>query len=59
MVTEAEVERSFRKLLNSGPLNQEMWEKGEELLEQLRAESPLRHRLASELDELRDMITTQ
>jgi hypothetical protein len=59
LVTESEVERSFRKLLKTGPMTQDMAEKAEELLEQLRAESPLRHRLASELDELRDMIATK
>lgn len=55
MVTEAEVERSFRNLLKTKPLNQEVWEKGEALLEQLRAESPLRHRLSAELEELREI----
>ncbi|MGE0758433.1 MAG: hypothetical protein AB7O38_15505 [Pirellulaceae bacterium] len=55
MLTEAEVERSFRKLLKGGPYNQEVYEKGEALLEQLRPESPLRHRLASELEELREL----
>lgn len=58
MLTEAEVERSFRKLLKAGPLNQETFEKGEALLEQLRPESPLRHRLSSELEELRELSIT-
>lgn len=55
LITEAEVERSFRKLVKSGQFNQEIFEKGEALLEQLRPESPLRHRLSIELDELRDL----
>ena len=55
LLTEAEVERSFRKLLKGGPFNQEVFEKGEALLEQLRPESPLRHRLTSELEELREL----
>jgi hypothetical protein len=55
LLTEAEVERSFRKLLNGGKPNEETFEKGEVLLEQLRPESPLRHRLASELEELREL----
>lgn len=55
MLTEAEVERSFRKLLKNEPFSQEVFDRGEELLEQLRPESPLRHRLASELEELRDI----
>jgi hypothetical protein len=54
LLTEAEVERSFRKLVKGG-INQETIEKGEALLEQLRPESPLRHRLSSELDELREL----
>ena len=33
----------------------ELLDKAEALLDQLRPESPLRHRLWSELDELRDM----
>jgi hypothetical protein len=55
LLTEAEVERTFRKLLKAGPFNQEVFEKGEDLLEQLRPESPLRHRLANELEELREL----
>jgi hypothetical protein len=54
LLTEAEVERSFRKLLKSGPLSLEILEKGEALLEKLRPESPLRHRLAEELEEIRE-----
>jgi len=33
----------------------EVLDKAEELLDELRAESPLRHRLSMELDELRKM----
>jgi len=32
-----------------------MLAKGEQLLEELRPESPLRHRLGAELDELREL----
>ena len=55
MLTEAEVERSFRKLIKSGQFNQETFDKGEELLQNLRPESPLRHRLTSELEELLEL----
>lgn len=55
MLTEAEVQRSFHKLLRSAPITVELLDKAEELLEELRAESPLRHRLSVELDELRSM----
>jgi hypothetical protein len=55
LLTEAEVERSFRKLLKSGQFSQETFEKGEALLDQLRPESPLRHRLAEELEEVREL----
>jgi hypothetical protein len=55
LLTESEVERSFRKLIKSGQFNQETFDKGEELLQNLRPESPLRHRLASELEELLEL----
>jgi hypothetical protein len=54
LVTESEVERSFRKLIKASDLNQETLDKAEMLLEQLRPESPLRHRLIR-IDELREM----
>ena len=34
---------------------QELWRKAEALLDELRPESPLRHRLGTELEELRRM----
>ena len=55
LITESEVERSFRKLIKASSLNQETLDKAETLLEELRPESPLRHRLAQEIDELREM----
>lgn len=56
MLTEAEVQRCFRKLFVAGEINQEMVERGEQLIEQLRLESPLRLRLTEELDELRQSV---
>jgi hypothetical protein len=46
----------FRKLMNTPNLNEETFDKAEELLEEeLRPESPLRHRLSVELEELRTL----
>lgn len=54
MLTEQEVSRSWRQLLK-GELNSDTFTKAEALLDELRPESPLRHRLGSELDEIREM----
>ena len=59
MLTESQVERSFRKLIKSQDLIDDTFEKAEELLDELRPESPLRHRLYSELDELRDITPSK
>ena len=54
MLTEATVERMFREIINSAEKNEEKFDEAEDLLEaELRDESPLRHRLTVELDELR------
>lgn len=53
MLTEAEVQRSFNKMFKGSALSPELFEKAEALLDELRAESPLRHRLSCELEELR------
>lgn len=55
MLTEAQVERSFRAMMRSPERTEETFEKAEELLDELRPESPLRHRLTMELDELREL----
>ena len=56
MLTEATVEKMFRTLMNDPQRNEETFDKAEELLEEeLRPESPLRHRLSTELDELREI----
>lgn len=58
MLTEATVERMFRDLMNDPNRSEESFEKAEELLEdELRPESPLRHRLSVELEELRKLVT--
>ena len=53
MLTEQQINRSWRKLFSSGNPDEETFEKAEALLEELRPESPLRHRLFMELNELR------
>ena len=55
MLTEQEVSRSWQKLFKSVEVTDETFVKAEVLLDELRAESPLRHRLSKELDELRRM----
>lgn len=54
MLTEAEVQRSFRKLfLPDREVATDAFDKAEALLDELRPESPLRHRLEGEIQELR------
>ena len=57
MLTESTVESMFRELLNNPKRDEETFDKAEELLEEeLRPESPLRHRLSVELEELRNLL---
>lgn len=54
MLTESTVEQLFRTLMNKPERDDKTFERAEELLEsELRPESPLRHRLTLELEELR------
>lgn len=55
MLTEQQITRIWRTLfhLNPDEVCEDTFERADELLEQLRAESPLRHRLGAELAELR------
>jgi hypothetical protein len=55
VLTEAEVHRSFNTIFKNEGRTPEAFDKAELLLEQLRAESPLRHRLSVELEELRKL----
>ena len=59
MLTEQEISRSWRKLFSAKPLDDDVFDKAEALLEELRPESPLRHRLGWELDELRKLKAGQ
>jgi len=55
LLTESEVERSFRRLFSSTDFDTATCEKAEALLDELRPESPLRHRLSQEIEELRKL----
>ena len=57
MLTEHEVSRSWRTLFRDTGWNEETLTRAEQLLDELRPESPLRHRLDAELDELRKRAT--
>ncbi|MEX2173237.1 MAG: hypothetical protein WD872_02675 [Pirellulaceae bacterium] len=59
MLTEAEVQRSFRNLFRSKDVPVETFDKAETLLDELRPESPLRHRLCLELEEIRKLHTAR
>jgi hypothetical protein len=55
LLTEQEISRSWRKLFKSREVDDDMLEKADGLLDELRPESPLRHRLGEELEELRKL----
>jgi len=55
LLTEAQVQRSFRDLFKSKDVSPDAFDKAEALLDELRAESPLRHRLSVELEEIRKL----
>jgi hypothetical protein len=59
LLTESEVQRSFRNLFKSKDVAPDTFDKAEALLEELRAESPLRHRLSTELEEIRKLHTAK
>jgi hypothetical protein len=55
LLTEKEVSRSWRTLFKGGAYDEAALIKADELLDELRPESPLRHRLQRELDDLRKL----
>jgi hypothetical protein len=59
LLTEQEVARSWRLIFKGGQVESAAFERAEQLLDELRPESPLRHRLTIELDELRSIQTRQ
>jgi hypothetical protein len=54
LLTENEVSRSWGRMFKSGEIVSDTFDRAEQLLDELRPESPLRHRLTVELEELRD-----
>jgi hypothetical protein len=54
LLTEQEISRAWRSLFRVTPLADDVFAKAEQLLDELRPESPLRHRLGMELEELRE-----
>ncbi len=56
LLTEATVEQSIRKIINDPTRDDAALDRAEELLDELRPESPLRHRLGTEIDELRSLV---
>jgi hypothetical protein len=55
VLTEKELSHTWNRLFADQQFADEALEQAEELLEQLRPESPLRHRLTNELEELRSI----
>ena len=55
LLTEQEVAKSWRKLFTGASVDGQAIAKAETLLDELRPESPLRHRLSDELEQLRKM----
>ncbi|WP_148071793.1 hypothetical protein [Bythopirellula goksoeyrii] len=58
MLTENEVSRTWSRLFKDG-LTEDAFDNADNLLSELRPESPLRHRLELELGELRKMHLSQ
>lgn len=56
LLTESEVQKNFRRLFTSSDITSEALEKAGKLIDQLRLESPLRHRLSEELDEIKKLV---
>ncbi len=53
MLTEQEITRTWRILFREESVGEDTFTRAESLLDELRPESPLRHRLATELNEIR------
>jgi hypothetical protein len=56
LLTEQEITRSWRSLFRKSKLTEETLNRAEQLLDELRPESPLRHRLQTELNELKTKL---
>ncbi len=55
MLTEQEISISWGQVLKGKQIEPDAFDQAEQLLEELRPESPLRHRLTHELEELRSI----
>ena len=55
MLTEQEVARSWSQIFKKDKIELASFDRAEQLLDELRPESPLRHRLTTELEELRSI----
>jgi hypothetical protein len=53
LVSTQQISLRWRELFSAGPITDETFQKAERLLETLRPEDPLRHRLFQELQEIR------
>jgi len=58
LLTEQEVSRSWSNLFRGSELSDDLVVRAEQLLDELRPESPLRHRLDVELDEIRKRVAS-
>jgi hypothetical protein len=59
LLTEQEVARSWNLVFKNSEIEPSAFDQAEQLLEELRPESPLRLRLTRELEELRSMQTSR
>jgi len=59
LLTEKEVARSWSRMFTTSEIELATFERAEQLLDELRPESPLRHRLMMELEELRTRHSSQ
>jgi hypothetical protein len=55
LLTEQEVSHSWSQVFKGSKFESDAFDRAEHLLEELRPESPLRHRLTHELEELRNI----
>jgi hypothetical protein len=55
LLTESEVSRSWNRMFKDTSFSTDTLDNAEALLDELRPESPLRHRLNNELEELRKL----
>ena len=59
MLSEQEVARSWSQIFKGSKFESDAFDRAEQLLEEMRPESPLRHRLTLELEELRTIQTSR